>query len=158
MSNKIKKIEPEMEYPDYIGKESLQNLKDNPFSGFQTHDLSFVMAMVIRKINELVDAVNAPVDKAIISEDPDKSILQEAGEVINGDRAIDYGDMKTSFENIAKGWSVIAGSEITDHQVGLMMIWLKTCRENNKHKRDNLVDLAGYAACLENITCKSKKQ
>ena len=90
-----------------------------------------------------------------ISEDPEKSILQEADEVINGDRAIDYGDMKTSFENIAKGWSVIAGVEITGHQVGLMMIWLKTCRENNNHKRDNLVDLAGYAACLENITCKS---
>lgn len=69
MNKKIKKIEPEMEYPDYMGEESLQNLKDNPFSGLQTHDLSFVMAMVIRKTNELVDAVNTLRDKAVISED-----------------------------------------------------------------------------------------
>jgi|SRR5690625_2651216 len=63
MSNKIKKIEPEMEYPDYLGAKSLQELKNTPFSVFNTHDLSFVMAMVIRKTNELVDAVNAPGDK-----------------------------------------------------------------------------------------------
>lgn len=81
-----------------------------------------------------------------------KSILETAQEVVNGDRATDYGDMKTSFDNIAKGWSVIAGTEITAQQVGLMMIWLKICRENNRHKVDNLVDLVGYTLCLEKIT------
>lgn len=58
MDKKIKKIEPEMEYPDYMGVNALHNLKDSPFSVFKTHDLSFVMAMVIRKINELVEVVN----------------------------------------------------------------------------------------------------
>lgn len=80
-----------------------------------------------------------------------ESILQEAERIVNGDRNDDYGDMKKSFENIAKGWSVIANSEITAHQVGLMMVWLKVCRENNKPKRDNLVDIAGYAECTSRI-------
>lgn len=69
MDKKIKKIEPEMEYPDCMGLNSLQNLKDNPFSVFNTHDLSFVMAMVIRKTNELVEVVNELGGKAAISED-----------------------------------------------------------------------------------------
>lgn len=84
----------------------------------------------------------------------EKSILEEALEVVNGDRATDYGDMKTSFSNIAKGWSVIAKAEITPEQVGLMMIWLKVMRENNNHKRDNLVDIVGYTQCLDTIINK----
>lgn len=102
MSNKIKKIEPEMEYPDCMGEESLQELKDNPFSGLQAHDIAFVMAMVIRKVNELVDAVNAPGDKGSVSENAKKSILQEDGEVLNGDRSIDYGDMKKFLDKIVE--------------------------------------------------------
>lgn len=77
-----------------------------------------------------------------------KSILQKAEEIVSGDRAEDYGDMRTSFDNIAKMWSVIVGKEVSARQVGLMMIALKLCRENNKHKEDNLVDCAGYAKCI----------
>lgn len=84
-----------------------------------------------------------------------KSVAQEAEEVINGERAQAYGDMKESFSNIAKMWSVIAKTEITPEQVGLMMIALKLCRENNRHKRDNLTDVCGYALCIERIV-KSK--
>lgn len=80
-----------------------------------------------------------------------ESILQEAERIVNGDRATDYGDMKESFEKIAKGWSVIANAEISAKQVGLMMIWLKMMRENNAHKRDNLVDVAGYAHCVNEV-------
>lgn len=60
-----------------------------------------------------------------------KSIAMEAEEVVNGERAKAYGDMKESFSNIAKMWSVIAKTEITPEQVGLMMIALKICREIN---------------------------
>lgn len=81
----------------------------------------------------------------------DKSILQEAEEIVNGERAQAYGPALPSFSNIAKGWSVIAGSEITPQQVGLMMMWLKMCRENNKHQRDNLVDAAGYAHLVQKM-------
>lgn len=81
----------------------------------------------------------------------EKSILEEAEEIVGGERATDYGDAKESFENIAKGWSVIVGSEITGPQVAMMMIWLKLMRENNNHKRDNLVDSIGYTILLERL-------
>lgn len=81
----------------------------------------------------------------------DKSILQEAEEIVNGERAQAYGPALTSFSNIAKGWSVITGTEITPQQVGLMMMWLKICRENNKHQRDNLVDVSGYAHLVQKM-------
>lgn len=84
-------------------------------------------------------------------EQKNRTILEEAAQVVSGERAEDYGDMKKSFDNIAKGWSVIAGTEISAHQVGLMMVWLKTVRESNKHKRDNLVDCIGYVLCIEEI-------
>lgn len=80
-----------------------------------------------------------------------KSILEEAEEIVGGERAIDYGDAQESFDNIAKGWSVIVGSEITGPQVAMMMIWLKLMRENNNHKRDNLVDCIGYTILLERL-------
>lgn len=80
-----------------------------------------------------------------------ESILQEAERIINGDRREAYGDVKESFENVAKGWAVIFGNEVSGRQVGLAMSWLKICRENNNHKRDNLVDLAGYAALIDKL-------
>ena len=52
------------------------------------------------------------------------------------------------FENIAAGWAVIFKDGVTPKRVSLAMIWLKICRENNKHGRDNLVDIAGYAALI----------
>lgn len=81
----------------------------------------------------------------------DLSILQEAEKIINGDRAQDYGSVKDNFTMIAKGWELIVEAPITPEQVGLMMVWLKVARQINKPKRDNLVDIAGYAGCIEKI-------
>jgi len=83
--------------------------------------------------------------------DEQKSILQEAEEIVNGDRQQDYGDMQQSFDNIAKMWSVITGTEISARQVGLMMISLKVVRDNNKPKRDNVVDIVGYSYLLSKL-------
>lgn len=85
------------------------------------------------------------------------NVLQEAEEIVGGQRAVDYGDMKKSFTDIARVWSVIAGVELSAHQVGLMMMGLKIVRENNSPKRDNLVDIAGYALCTERILEPRKK-
>lgn len=81
----------------------------------------------------------------------EKSIIQEAQEIINGPRAEAYGPASKSFSNIAKGWSVLLGVEVTPEQVCQCMIWLKLCRESNKHQRDNLVDIIGYTALIEKI-------
>lgn len=79
------------------------------------------------------------------------SVLQEAEALINGDREQDYGSVTTNFANIAKGWSVIFGCDVTPKQVGLAMTWLKMARETNKAKRDNIVDACGYLGLIEKL-------
>lgn len=72
-------------------------------------------------------------------------VLQEADRLISGDRREEYGSVKESFEAVAAGWSLIIGHEVTATQVALCMVWLKVMRETVKDKRDNWVDMAGYA-------------
>lgn len=82
-----------------------------------------------------------------------KTVLAEAESLIYGDREKDYGKVSDNFTDIAKGWEVITKANITPEQVGLMMAWLKICRANkdNCEKRDSLVDLAGYAGCIDKV-------
>lgn len=89
------------------------------------------------------DAQNLPKDPSV-----KKSLADEAYELIGGDRLEEYGDMRKSFENIGKVWSVLLGVPVSAEKVALMMVGLKLVRENNKHKRDNLVDCIGYAVLL----------
>ena len=78
-----------------------------------------------------------------------KSVCQEADEIVSGERRSDYGHPSDEFKQVSQMWSAITGVEINSRQVGLMMICLKVVRENHKHKRDNLVDIAGYAKTVE---------
>ena len=80
-----------------------------------------------------------------------QTILEEAQGLIYGDRQASYGSATENFNKIAIGWSAITGNTISAEQVGLMMMWLKMARQLNKSSRDNLVDIAGYAGCLEKI-------
>lgn len=77
-----------------------------------------------------------------------QDILEEAAEILNGDRREAYGSVRQSFHNLAKMWSLILGFDVTPSKVCMCMIGLKMTRELNAHKRDNLVDLAGYAKLL----------
>lgn len=79
-----------------------------------------------------------------------ESILLEALEGVSNHED-DYGDPSDTFADIASGWSVILGQPVSAHEVGLMMIWLKIAREMGHSKRDNLVDIAGYAECLSRL-------
>ena len=78
-----------------------------------------------------------------------KSILAEADELVNGDRAKAYGHPSKEFERVAVMWSAILGCTVEPRKVGLCMIALKISRECNAHKRDNLVDIAGYAQTVQ---------
>lgn len=86
-----------------------------------------------------------------IMENATKSILTEADEIIHGDRHESYGPYERECERIALGWGLILGVPVEADKVPLMMIWLKVSRECNSHKRDNLVDIAGYAALLQEM-------
>lgn len=77
------------------------------------------------------------------------NVLQEADQITSGDRRIDYGHPADEDAKIATGWDVIFSDGVTPQKVPLAMIWLKVCRELNRRKRDNAVDIAGYARTLE---------
>lgn len=81
----------------------------------------------------------------------DCNILEEANKLVYGNRQADYGSVRANFNNIARGWSVIAKTDIDAEQVGLMMVWVKIARQLHKPKRDNLVDGAGYFATIEKM-------
>lgn len=79
------------------------------------------------------------------------TILEEAQELTYGERQNQYGDAHINYGNIAKLWSVILKTEVTPEQVCLCMVMLKVARQVNKHKRDNIVDAAGYLALIEKM-------
>ena len=75
----------------------------------------------------------------------EKGILEEAEQITSFDRKSEYGDCRVSLDRIAKLWGTYLGHEVAPNDVCMMMILLKTSRQRVKHKRDNLVDIAGYA-------------
>jgi Domain of unknown function (DUF6378) len=74
-------------------------------------------------------------------------VLKTAGDLIDGDRARDYGDALVMHKRIAVGWSEILGVDITPHEVGLCMAWLKLSRivESPDHE-DSYIDAVAYVA------------
>tara|TARA_R100000234_G_scaffold28821_1_gene16642 strand:- start:3199 stop:3498 length:300 start_codon:yes stop_codon:yes gene_type:complete len=85
-----------------------------------------------------------------------KSILDEAKILVNKDRQQDYGDPRDDFERIATIWSTLLSNKLetnlTSSEVGAMMIALKLSRAVHKNKRDNWIDIAGYAHCADLCT------
>jgi hypothetical protein len=85
-------------------------------------------------------------------------ILPEAHELINNERNASYDHPLDNFERIKKGWEVIFGIDITEEQVGLAMAWVKIAREVYKHKRDNLVDGAGYLGTVDMVITERERR
>ena len=76
-------------------------------------------------------------------------ILHDTADLIDGERAKDYGEPDVSFNDIAGYWSRYLGVPITAFDVGIMMILMKVSRGGRtRFKKDNLVDIAGYAALV----------
>ena len=100
-------------------------------------------------------------------------ILAEADKIIHGERNEQYGEPEDAFRNIAQLWNVYVNhciakvfddvrdvrtdlnmrddwcddyTVIDKHDVAMMMILLKVARTNGTKKKDNYVDIAGYAA------------
>ena len=80
------------------------------------------------------------------------SILTTAEEIINGQRAKDYGDARENHERIATLWGGYKHVEFSPEDVAVMMILLKIARfmENGYHE-DTVTDIAGYAGVLEKM-------
>lgn len=102
----------------------------------------------IHKSNKAGETFRAP--EATISKP--ENILKEADKIVGGDRNADYGGPRQDFDRTAAIWGAILGiKNITAMQVALCMIGVKMSRQCNKIKRDNLVDIAGYARCAEMV-------
>jgi len=82
---------------------------------------------------------------------PGESVLDEAKRITGGVRHDDYGHPCDDFARTARMWTGILagklrhGAEVTAMDVPLCMIAVKLARQAHRHKRDNLVDIAGYA-------------
>ena len=80
-------------------------------------------------------------------------ILAEADELIHGDRNKHYGSPTENFSRIAAMWTVqlelklAPGQKIEPEDVAALMVSTKLARHVAAPKRDNWVDMAGYAAC-----------
>lgn len=81
----------------------------------------------------------------------EQSVLKEAEKCVTGPRRRDYGTPDENFGLIASLWSVQLKHEVTPMQVALCLILLKVARQANSPKRDNLVDIAGYAQCASEL-------
>ena len=83
--------------------------------------------------------------------DKEKTIFDEAQEIVEGQRRDDYGDARTCFNRIAKMWAGYLGVEVNAQDVAHLMIMLKIARNHDTFKRDSLVDVCGYAYCADLI-------
>ena len=92
-----------------------------------------------------------PAASVVLHDLPDESVLQEAQRGTQGARHSDYGHPADDFARTARMWTGILatklreGEQVTAMDVPLCMIAVKVARQAHRHKRDNLVDVAGYA-------------
>lgn len=85
--------------------------------------------------------------------------LVEAQKIINADRQWDYGHPIDDYSRTANMWGEIMGKEgLSAYQAVLGMIAVKISREVHKPKRDNRLDIAGYAGCLEKIALEEERR
>ena len=79
---------------------------------------------------------------------PRRDLLNEAADLVDGDRNVQYGEPTADFARTAEFWSTYLGTKVSPHDVAAMMSLLKISRLTwSPMKRDHWTDLAGYAAC-----------
>ena len=86
--------------------------------------------------------------------DTAEDILEEALRITGGDRMEDYGPPDEDFGRVAIMWEQLFKPRIIDgvlklkpQDIASAMIVIKLSRQAHNGKRDNWVDLAGYARC-----------
>lgn len=103
-------------------------------------------------LQELDAATFAPMVRA------SETILQEAQRLVHGDRGAAYGHPIDDYTRTGRMWGAILGiSDIDPRICCLMMAAVKISREVNAPKRDNRVDLAGYAECAQMVAERQAK-
>lgn len=87
------------------------------------------------------------------------NILEEANSLVHGDRRAVYGHPLDDYTRTAGMVSAMLADklkgELTAEDMILVMCCVKLSRQVNAPKRDNMTDLAGYAAC-EQMTIEER--
>lgn len=88
-----------------------------------------------------------------------KEYLEEAVELVGGQRHVDYGDKKENHHNIAKLWDAYLDINIDAHDVAIMMALLKIARTKlGKRTPDTYIDGAAYMAIAGEIEAVTEKE
>jgi len=84
-----------------------------------------------------------------------RKIMKAASDLMDGERAKDYGDALEMHRRIAAGWSEILGVNVKAHEAALCMAWLKIARlvEKPDHE-DSYVDLVAYGSLAGEIQAR----
>ena len=86
------------------------------------------------------------------------NILIDAQRLTSHDRQETYDHPLDNHQRIADYLNIFLGDQLswalTARQAALMQIFVKLAREQHCQKRDNLLDIAGYARCVEMIDQK----
>lgn len=156
--------------------ESFDGRTDLPYEGYVDHDIDLLetcdaIAMlpgwngpnargsvweraIARRLFKIpVYDAACPVEiEYVMDRSTPETILQEAQRLVHGNRGADYGHPIDDYTRTGRMWGAILGiGDIDPHLCCLMMAAMKISREVNKHKRDNLTDLAGYAECADMV-------
>jgi hypothetical protein len=81
----------------------------------------------------------------------DRTLLEEAADITSGDRMESYGHPLINFLREALLFSILEGRVVSPLDVVRQYYVKKLCREYNRFKWDNHVDMAGYAATMDNL-------
>lgn len=97
-------------------------------------------------------------DMGVVEPSIREETLDAAKKCVMGDREQDYGTPESNFATIASFWSDYLDMDISAQQVADMMILMKISRiKNGGGTGDSYVDIAGYAACGNEILSKAHK-
>lgn len=106
--------------------------------------------------NEYYAIESSGVEPFMIGNSRDRrTIMKSAADLMDGERAKDYGDAYEMHRRIAAGWSEILGVTVEPHEAALCMAWVKIARlvETPGHS-DSYVDLVAYGALAGEIQAK----
>lgn len=122
------------------------------------NDLRYRAGKRILHPKEISGYAQAPAQETDTDEPNERArILAESEQLINGDRAKDYGDPATNFGRLAALWAPILGVDVTPVQVALCLTQLKISRLiNTPTHRDSYLDAAGYIGLAAELAKEQK--
>lgn len=121
----------------------------NPFG----HPFSDEIIETIKNTPVFFSEALEPIKFTALSEAVEAHILDEAKRIVSGGRNSDFEAEGSgqSFERVIPLFNILTGHELSIGDGAKFMMLLKLVRQECNPKRDNIVDLVGYASILNDI-------